>query len=155
MDENIKTPEVDEPTEPNEPEEPEKPEETFDPSKSILITVKKTLGLYDETKDFDPDIIMCINTAIAIISQVGIGPTDGFIVTDEKDTYEDWLGELSSGLQMVKTYLSLRVRLIFDPPTQSTVMETCKEAIRELECRLNYMVDPIWTFNDNSIAQSE
>lgn len=114
---------------------------------SILTSVKKMLGLSEENEEFDLDIMMAINGAIVILTQLGVGPKDGFIVTSKEDTYNDWLGEMTSGLQLVKIYLFYKTRLSFDPPTQSSVLETYKEMIREIECRLNYQVDPPWTFD--------
>lgn len=122
-------------------------EETKKPTDSILTSVKKMLGLTEENEEFDLDIIMTINGAIVVLTQLGVGPKEGFIVASKEDTYEDWLGEMTSGLQLVKLYLFYKTRLSFDPPTQSSVLESYKEMIRETECRLNYQVDPPWTFD--------
>lgn len=114
-------------------------------SDSILSSVKKLLGLSPDNEVFDVDIMMCINNAITILTQIGVGPIEGFVVTGKEDTYEDWLGDLTN-LQNVKMYLYYRTRLAFDPPSHGSLMEALKEQIRETECRLSYQVDPPETF---------
>lgn len=129
-------------------ETPEDPPEETEPipekkSASILNSVKKLLGILPEMKEFDLDILMHINSAISILSQIGVGPDEGFIVLTEEDTYEDYLGEKSQQLgPHVSLYLMYRTKLGFDPPQSSIMTECIKEAIREMECRLSYMVDP-------------
>lgn len=107
---------------------------------SILTSVKKLLGLTEENEEFDLDIMMHINGAITILTQIGVGPSDGFIVTSKSDSYADWLGDTKQ-LQNVKLYLYWKTRLSFDPPTQSSVIECMKEMIREAECRFRYLDD--------------
>lgn len=146
MDEEIKDDEITE-EKPEEPVEPDPPEEIEpEPEKkstSILDSVKKLLGILPEMKEFDLDILMHINSAISILSQIGVEPLNGFVVLSEEDTYEDYLGEKSQQLgPHVSLYLMYRTKLGFDPPQSSIVTECIKEAIRELECRLSYMVDP-------------
>lgn len=116
---------------------------------SILLSVKKLLGLTDEVEEFDVDIMMNINSAIMTLTQLGVGPTSGFIVTGKEDRYEDWLGDMTN-LQAVKMYLYYKTRISFDPPTQGSVMESLKEQIRELEFRLNCQVDPGDTFDSEN-----
>lgn len=122
-------------------------EENKNIENSILSSVKKLLGLTEDNTEFDIDIIMNINSAITILNQIGVGPNEGFVVTSKEDTYEDWLGDMKN-LQSVKLYLYYKTRLSFDPPTQGSLIETLKEEIRELECRLNYQVDPPETFEE-------
>lgn len=114
---------------------------------SILTSVKKLLGLAEDNEEFDVDIIMNINGAISILTQLGVGPSEGFIVTNKEDTYEDWLGDMTH-LQLVKMYLYYRTRLSFDPPSQGSVMTSLQEQIKELEFRLNCQVDPSNTFEE-------
>lgn len=132
-----------EPIEDLEPEENEKDEneEQEKKSKSILKSVKKLLGIND-MDDFDQDIIIHINSSISILRQLGIGPIKGFYITGEDETYEDYLGEDSQEVPMVKQYLYCKVRKIFDPPTSGSVMSALEEQIKELEFRLNFQVDP-------------
>lgn len=108
---------------------------------SILTSVKKQLGIAEEYTHFDPDIIMHINTVFMILQQLGVGPEEGFMIEDELTTWEDFIPE-GMHLTMVKTYVPLKVRLAFDPPSSSTHMNAIKEAIAEYEWRLNHAVDP-------------
>ena len=111
-------------------------------SESILDGIKKDLGIESEYVDFDHDIIDLINTNLNVLTQIGVGPDSGFMITGNTETWEDFLGENSEKLNMVKTYLYIRVRIIFDPPQNSFVLEALKENAKELEWRLNVEVDP-------------
>lgn len=102
---------------------------------SILITIKKMLGLDAEYNVFDPEIIVYINTAINVLEQLGIG-VDGYTVTSAEDTWEEFLTDISK-LEGVKTYIYIRVRMLFDPPANSTLSKTLEDTARELEWRLN------------------
>lgn len=108
---------------------------------SILNSIKKMLGPDAEYDHFDPDIIMHINTVFMILQQLGVGPKEGFYIEDDMATWADYLVDPTK-LQMVKTYMYLKVRLVFDPPTSSTVMNAITQTIAELEWRLNVAVDP-------------
>ena len=81
---------------------------------SILNSIKKLLGITAEYTQFDTDITIHINTIISILSQIGVGPTTGFVITSATDKWSDWL-TTSTDLESVKTYIYLRVRLLFDP----------------------------------------
>ena len=109
---------------------------------SILTTIKKMLGITEEYTLFDTDIIVHINSVISILSQIGVGnhPT-GFIVVDKTNKWSDWLST-PTDLESVKTYIYLRVRLIFDPPTNSAVTKSYEQTIKELEWRLLTLTDP-------------
>lgn len=102
---------------------------------SILLTVKKMLGLTPEYEVFDLDIIMHINSAFSVLTQLGIGPSEGFFIKDANDLWSDFIQ--SPKLEMVKTYVYLKVRLMFDPPSSSAVMESMNRQISEFEWRLN------------------
>lgn len=108
---------------------------------SILTSIKKMLGLMEENEEFDLDIIMNINGAISTLIQLGIEPHSGFIVTSKSDTYEDWLGEMTSSLQSIKLYLFYKTKISFDPPTQPSILESYKELIKETEYRLLYTAE--------------
>ena len=108
---------------------------------SILNSIKKLLGITAEYTQFDTDITIHINTIISILSQIGVGPTTGFVITSATDKWSDWLAT-STDLESVKTYIYLRVRLLFDPPTNSAVTKSYEQIIRELECRLLTATDP-------------
>ena len=109
---------------------------------SILTSIKKLLGIAEEYEHFDNDIIMHINSVFMILTQLGVGPSKGFMITDSYAYWDDFLPEDSEKLQAVKTYMYMKVRLMFDPPTSSAVMESMNRTISELEWRLNVAVDP-------------
>lgn len=113
----------------------------MDVQESILNSVKKLLGIEPDYTDFDPDILMNINAAIMTLRQLGVGPIEGFMITSADETYEDYLGEGNLETSSVKMYLFYKTKLGFDPPQSSTVMTCIKEAIAELEWRLNVQVD--------------
>lgn len=108
---------------------------------SILTTIKKLLGITEEYKHFDPDLMLHINSVFSILTQLGIGPKAGFSIMDEYATWEDYLPSGDPRLEMVKTYIHLKVKMIFDPPLSSAVAEACKAMISELESRLNYAAE--------------
>lgn len=114
---------------------------------SILISIKKVLGIYEEDTSFDIDIIMHINTVLMILRQMGIGPSEGFSVYDSYDTWDDYLSD-SSLIESVKTYVALKVRLIFDPPASSAIIEAMNRTISELEWRLNVQADYAKSFEE-------
>lgn len=108
---------------------------------SILDSVKKQLGLIDVT-EFDQEIIMHINGAIATLKQLGVGPQEEtFIVSNVGDTYEDYLGDNLAVISEVKLYLFYKTKLGFDPPQSSAVTEILKSMIAETEWRLNVFCD--------------
>ena len=106
---------------------------------SILTSIKKLLGITEEYEHFDPDIIMHINSAFMILNQLGVGPEEGFFIKDKSSTWDEFLS--GSNLEAVKTYVYLKVKLLFDPPLSSTVIEAIKSQISELEWRLNVSTD--------------
>lgn len=103
---------------------------------SILTSVKKMLGITEECKDFDPDIIMHINTVLMILTQLGVGPEEGFFIEDDSSYWDDFVKDLTK-LEAIKTYVYMKVRLMFDPPTSSSAMEATNRIVDELEWRLN------------------
>lgn len=102
---------------------------------SILTSIKKLLGIDNKYEHFDPDIIMHINSVLMILNQLGVGPDEGFSIEDERATWEDFVPGMD--FEAVKTYIYLKVKLVFDPPQNSTVIESIKQTISELEWRLN------------------
>lgn len=107
---------------------------------SILTSIKKLLGITEEYTHFDADIIMHINSVFMVLNQLGVGPTAGFFIEDESTTWDEYLGDPTE-LQLVKTYMYMKVRMMFDPPTGG-VLNSMKEQINEFEWRLNIAVDP-------------
>ncbi len=102
---------------------------------SILTSVKHVLGLTEEYTAFDIDVIMHINSALATLFELGIGPETGFQIEDADATWTEFLGATPT-LNSVKTYVYLRVRLLFDPPATSYHLSSMKEQIDELQWRL-------------------
>ena len=103
---------------------------------SILTTIKKLLGIEEAYTHFDSDIIVHINTVLMILRQMGVGPVEGFSIEDSTAIWSDFIAEIQN-FESVKTYVYLKVKLIFDPPMSSAVMQAYKETIAELEGRLN------------------
>lgn len=103
---------------------------------SILTSIKKMLGIQEEYAHFDADIIFHINSALMTLTQLGVGPTEGFFVTTDEQTWGDYLGE-SKRFEAVKSYIYLRVKLLFDPPANGTLVEAMNKQIAEFEWRLN------------------
>ena len=111
---------------------------------SILTSIKKLLGIEEEYTQFDTDIIMHINTVFTILTQVGVGPTKGFSIKDKTAVWSDFT-EGAIDLNSIQTYIFLKVKLLFDPPTSSAVIESMNRSISELEWRLFVTVDPSLT----------
>ena len=102
---------------------------------SILTSIKKLLGISEEYEHFDNDLVMHINTVFLVLTQIGVGPKEGFIIEDKTDLWTDFI-EDSVQLQAVKSYIYLRVKLLFDPPLSSAVIESTNRMISEYEWRL-------------------
>ena len=107
---------------------------------SILTSVKKQLGIAEDYEHFDPDLIISINSVFSVLNQLGVGPEEGYSITDKNDLWSDFL-PAGKKLELVKTYVYLKVKLIFDPPTSSAVMEAIKQNIAEQEWRILAVVD--------------
>lgn len=110
---------------------------------SILTSVKKMLGISEEYEHFDPEIIMHINSVLMVLTQIGIGPPEGFSIEDETSSWTDFVSDTTK-LEAIKTYVYLRVRLIFDSSSlTSAVIESINRTINELEWRLNIIAESI------------
>ncbi len=107
---------------------------------SILTSVKKMLGIMEEYEHFDADLIMHINSVLSVLTQIGVGPSEGFYIEDANDTWADFVG-YDNRLSLVKSYVYMKVRLLFDPPQSSAAIESMKQLIAEFEWRLNAVVD--------------
>lgn len=108
---------------------------------SILNTIKKMLGFESDYDAFDTDIIVNINMVFNILLQLGVGPAEGFSITGPTETWDDYLDDMRK-LEMVKTYIYLKVKHIFDPGTSLALNNAIDSQIKELEWRLNVQVDP-------------
>lgn len=108
---------------------------------SILTSVKKMLGIPEDYEHFDADIIMHINSVFMILTQLGVGPAEGFTIMDEDAIWSDFIQDKKT-IESVKSYMYLKVRLLFDPPLSSAVLDSMNRLVSELEWRLNVAVDP-------------
>lgn len=107
---------------------------------SILTSIKKLLGIVEEYEHFDGDVIIHINSVFMTLTQLGVGPSKGFSIKDKSAVWEDFTqGKMN--IEAVKTYVYLKVRLVFDPPQSSALIEAIKQQIQELEWRLNVAVE--------------
>jgi hypothetical protein len=107
---------------------------------SILTSIKKLLGMTEEYTAFDDDIIMHINSVFMVLRQMGVGPEEGFYIEDKDATWEDYIEDplLWHG---VKSYMYAKVRLIFDPPQNSSHIKCLEQTISEFEWRLNFQAE--------------
>lgn len=107
---------------------------------SILTSIKKLLGIEEDYVHFDADIIMHINSVLAILNQLGVGPSEGYSIKDANATWDEFITN-SAKLELVKTYVYLKVRLMFDPPSSSSAIDSMKQLISELEFRIIVAVE--------------
>ena len=108
---------------------------------SILMTIRKLVCGDPYADHFDTDLLVHINACFSIVNQLGVGPENGFVVTDETQSWSSYIAD-NYILNMVKTYIRLKVRVIFDPPLTSSVLDAMNKEISQLEWRLNVAVDP-------------
>lgn len=124
-------------------------------SDSILVTIKKMLGLEECYTPFDTDVRVLINSAIMSLTQLGVGPKEGFIVSDYNERWSDFItNEVKLGA--VKTYIYLKVKMLFDPPTNSYVMDAMKQQAEEIGWRLNVQAESVEKFdfmNEDSLKR--
>ena len=107
---------------------------------SILASVKKMLGLDADYTPFDIDIINFINSTLMTLHQMGVGTSRAFVISGDTETWSQFL-EGRTDLEWVKTYVYLKVRLLFDPPSNGSVMEAMNKQCEELEWRMNSRID--------------
>lgn len=107
---------------------------------SILTSIKKLLGIAEDDEHFDIDVIMGINSAFSVLTQLGVGPEDGFLITDKNATWIEFMQD-DKRLEFLKTYVYLKTKLVFDPPLSSAVIDAINRQISELEWRLNVAAD--------------
>ena len=105
---------------------------------SILTSIKKLLGITEDYEIFDQDLIIHINSIFMILNQMGIGPKNIFRITGKNETWSEFIKD--KDIESVKSFVYLRVRLLFDPPASSSAIESINKMISELEWRL-YVVD--------------
>lgn len=102
---------------------------------SILNSIKKMLGPSEEYTHFDTDLIIHINSVFATLTQLGVGPVEGYSITGDTETWDEFLGNEET-INSVKSYMYLKVKLMFDPPSSSAVMQAMTEMTKEYEWRL-------------------
>ena len=120
---------------------------------SILTSIKKMLGIAEEYTHFDADLIMHINSVFAILTQIGVGPSEGFSIEDDTDVWTDFIQD-NKRLESVKSYTYMKVKLLFDPPLSSSVIESMNRIISELEWRIQVAADPVKTIEEE-VKQNE
>lgn len=104
---------------------------------SILDDIKKLLGLDASYAAFDTDVIIHINSALGVLNQLGVGPTAGYAIVDNTATWDAFIGSTDLNVSMVKTYIFMKVKMMFDPPTTSFVIEAYTKQIAEFEERIS------------------
>lgn len=121
-------------------------------SESILSTIKEMLGPVSAYDAFDSELVVFINSVLFSLCQLGVGPTTPFTITQSGgETWSDFLGEDAKKLEAVKTYIYIKTRIVFDPPTSSFVLNALKEEADMYEWRLNVMVEtPTWDSSDST-----
>lgn len=120
------------------------PENTVTNTSSILLSIKQMLGMEPEYTPFDMDVVIHINTSLAKLTQVGAGPKEGYqldVADPAASTWADFIQSDKPILNMIKTYVYLNVRTLFDPPQNSFVLDSFKQEAEELLWRINVEVD--------------
>lgn len=113
-------------------------------SESILTSIKKLLGPEEEETHFDPDLVIHINSVFSDLRQMGVGPSEGFAITDATAVWSDFIPEANlPKFASVKSYVYFRVKLMFDPPMNSSHLASIERQIREFEWRLNHTAETI------------
>ena len=107
---------------------------------SVLTTIKKMLGIDAAVTDFDTDLIVLINSVFVTLKQLGVGPSTTFQITGSTEVWSNFATDIDI-LSFAKTYVYLKVKSTFDPPTSSAVLEAMKSTISELEWRLNAEIE--------------
>lgn len=105
---------------------------------SILVSIKKLLGLSAEYTPFDPDVIMHINSAFSTLTQLGVGPKEGFSIVDETNTWDQFISDEDPRYNSIRSYIFLKVKLLFDLQTMSAAaLQSYEKMASEYEWRLN------------------
>lgn len=117
-------------------------------AESILTSIKKLLGIAEDYTQFDVDLIIHINTVLSILGQIGVGDESRYSIVDKSTTWDTLIG-YESKLDMVKSYVYLKVKILFDPPQSSAVMEAINRTISELEWRILVATDPTENEEEN------
>lgn len=119
---------------------------------SILLTIKKMLGIAQEYNAFDIDLIVNINSVFLTLNQLGVGPEDPYRIDGAEESWADFLGDQRKNLAGVETYIYQKVRLLFDPPTNSFLVDAMQKQCEEFEWRLRLQAEGGKT-NDESASE--
>lgn len=103
---------------------------------SILTSIKKLLGIPEDYTAYDDQVTIHINSVFMILTQLGVGPEEGFTIKDKEAVWIDFVSD-ETKLELIKSYVYLKVKLLFDPPSNSSVIESINRQIDEFEWRLN------------------
>ena len=103
---------------------------------SILISVKQMLGLHAEDETFDPELMMHINSVFTTLYQLGVGPEEGYRITSKDNKWSECIPQ-EEHYDLMKSYIYMKVRYLFDPPTIGSLNDALKKQIDEAEWRLN------------------
>lgn len=107
---------------------------------SILNCVKKMIGIAEDYDVFDVDIIVYINSVLSQLTQMGVGPPEGFRITGKNETWESYV-QPGKTMELVKTYVPMKVRMMFDPPLSASVANAMSATLTEMEWRLHVDAD--------------
>lgn len=102
---------------------------------SILLTIKKLIGIEDELDAFDIDVMVFTNSTFSTLTQLGVGPPEGFVIVDGTESWSDYTMDPVL-LGFVKTYIATKVKLTFDPPSSSALLKAMEDTIKELTWRM-------------------
>lgn len=114
----------------------------------ILPDIKSQLNIQTDTTSFDLDLITSINTTFMVLNQLGLGPTDPYFIEDDTALWTDFMADIAK-YNAVKSYVYMKVRLIFDPPTTAHLLSALKEQATELEVRLR----DLFEYNNPSVKE--
>mgnify|MGYP001002636204 FL=1 len=109
---------------------------------SILKTIKQLIGCPDDFEQFDLDLTIHINSAFATLTHLGVGPKEGYRITGVNNVWSEF-EEDTQKLSLIKDYVYIKTRLLFDPPTSSSLMDSLKEQLKEMEWRLYMLYYPV------------
>jgi hypothetical protein len=104
---------------------------------SILKSIEQLLGIQEDDRTFDYDILVAINSILSVLTQIGVGPSEGFVIKGDTEMWTDFLPENDPRMSSVRSYVYMRVKMLFDPPLSASVFEAMNTAIKEFEWRLN------------------
>lgn len=109
---------------------------------SILTSIKQMLGITEEAKHFDNELISNINATFMSLNQIGVGSDDGFHITGYDETWSQFVDDIRLA-DPARQYIAMKVRLIFDPPGSSIAADAFNQRIAEVEWRLNVLAEKL------------